>query len=157
MNMFESARAMSGTLALCKITQAELAARLGVSQSYIANRLRLLSLSEEAQRLIILHGVSERHARALLRLSREEDRLDLLARIIERGLTVRQVEAAVDAAVDRDAPRLIAKAERQERIDVFRSTLSGSIETLRSLGVDASARTGYYGDKMYITVCISGV
>lgn len=148
---------MSGTLALCRITQAELAARLGVSQSYVANRLRLLSLSDEAQKRIIEGGVSERHARALLRLHTEEERLKLIDAIIERGMSVREVEAVVDAAVDRDAPRLIGEAERHERIAVFRSTLEGSISTLRSLGVDASARTGYYGDKMYITVCISGV
>ena len=44
MEMFDEARAMSGTLKLCNITQKELADRMGVSQSYVANKLRLLRL-----------------------------------------------------------------------------------------------------------------
>ena len=52
MNMFDEARAMSGTLLLCKITQRELAERLGVSQSYVANKIRLLSLSPDMEKKI---------------------------------------------------------------------------------------------------------
>ena len=50
--MFEEARAMSGTLKLCNITQKELAERMGVSQSYVANKLRLLSFSPYLEKLI---------------------------------------------------------------------------------------------------------
>ncbi len=157
MDMFEEARAMSGTMELCKITQKELAERMGVSQSYVANKLRLLSLSPHMERLIIKHGISERHARALLRLESENDRLEVLEKVITRELTVRECEALVDLAVDSYMPEEVGKAGALERIDVFVDTLKRSLTTLRSLGIDVTDRTSYHGEKMYITVCFSGV
>ena len=109
--MFEEARAMSGTMELCKITQKELAERMGVSQSYVANKLRLLSLSPHVERLIKKHGISERHARAVLRLDSEDDQLEILEKVISRELTVRECEALVDLAVDSYMPEIIEKAE----------------------------------------------
>ena len=157
MDMFEEARAMSGTMELCKITQKELAERMGVSQSYVANKLRLLSLSPNMERLIIKHGVSERHARTLLRLESESDRLDVLEKVIARELTVRECEALVDLAVDSNMPEVVKSAGALERIDVFVDTLKKSLTTLRSLGIDVTDRTSYHGEKMYITVCFSGM
>ena len=155
--MFEEARAMSGTMELCKITQKELAERMGVSQSYVANKLRLLSLSTNIQRLILKHGISERHARTLLRLESENDRLDVLEKVISRELTVRECEALVDLKIDSYMPEEVGKAGALERIDVFVDTLKKSLTTLRSLGVDVTDRTSYHGEKMYITVCFTGV
>lgn len=157
MDMFEEARAMSGTMELCKITQKELAERMGVSQSYVANKLRLLSLSTNIQRLILKHGISERHARTLLRLESENDRLDVLEKVISRELTVRECEALVDLKIDSYMPEEVGKAGALERIDVFVDTLKKSLTTLRSLGVDVTDRTSYHGKKMYITVCFTGV
>ena len=142
---------------LCHITQKELAERMGVSQSYVANKLRLLSLSPNMERLIIKHGVSERHARTLLRLESESDRLDVLEKVIARELTVRECEALVDLAVDSYMPEVVEKAGSLERIDVFVDTLKKSLTTLRSLGIDVTDRTSYHGEKMYITVCFSNV
>lgn len=157
MDMFEEARAMSGTMELCKITQKELAERMGVSQSYVANKLRLLSLSTNMERLILKHGVSERHARALLRLESENDRLDVLEKVIARELTVRECEALVDLKVDSYMPETVEKAGVLERVDVFLETLKRSLATLRSLGIDVTDRTSYHGDKMYVTVCFSNI
>ena len=157
MDMFEEARAMSGTMELCHITQKELAERIGVSQSYVANKLRLLSLSTNIQRLILKHGISERHARTLLRLESENDRLDVLEKVIARELTVRECEALVDLKIDSYMPEEVGKAGALERIDVFVDTLKKSLTTLRSLGIDVTDRTSYHGEKMYITVCFSGV
>lgn len=148
---------MSGTMELCKITQKELAERMGVSQSYVANKLRLLSLSTNIQRLILKHGISERHARTLLRLESENDRLDVLEKVISRELTVRECEALVDLKIDSYMPEEVGKAGALERIDVFVDTLKKSLTTLRSLGVDVTDRTSYHGKKMYITVCFTGV
>ena len=157
MDMFEEARAMSGTMELCKITQKELAERMGVSQSYVANKLRLLTLSPHIERLIKKHGITERHARAILRLESEEEQLDILEKVISRELTVRECEALVDLAVDAYMPEVVEKASALERVDVFIDTLKKSLATLRSLGIDVTDRTSYYGEKMYITVCFSGV
>ena len=157
MEMFEEARAIEGTLKLCNITQKELADRMGVSQSYIANKLRLLLFPTYLEKLITKHGISERHARALLRLDTDEDRLEILEKVIARDLTVRECEALVDLKVDTYAPKLIGKAEGEECLGTFISTLKRSLDTLRSHGISASDTTSYYGDKMYITLCFDGI
>ena len=68
MDMFDEARAIRSTMELCHLTQGELARQLGVSQSYVANKLRLLKFSQKMTEKIRSSGISERHARALLRL-----------------------------------------------------------------------------------------
>ena len=157
MDMFDEARAMSGTLELCKITQKELAERMGVSQSYVANKLRLLSFSPYVEKLIRKHGISERHARALLRLENEEDMLDILEKVVTRELTVRECEALVDIRVDSYAPVVIERAESLDRIDVFLETLKKSLATLSSLGIDVTKTTSYHGTKMFVTICFDGI
>lgn len=157
MDMFDEARAMSGTLKLCRITQKELGKRMGVSQSYVANKLRLLSLSPRVEEKIRRGGVSERHARTILRLGSEDEQLEMLDAVISRRLSVRECEALVDARVDTYAPTLISRAASLERIDAFVGTLKRSLDVLRSVGVDVSDRTSYHGSKMYITVCINDI
>ena len=157
MEMFEEARAMSGTLKLCNITQKELAERMGVSQSYVANKLRLLSFSPYLEKLITKYEISERHARAILRLESEEDRLEILEKVISRNLTVRECEALVDLKVDSYAPVMIERAEATEKIETFTKTLKSSLSTLRSHGIDVTDTTSYYGNKMYMTLCFSDI
>lgn len=99
MNVFEEARALQGTMKMVNMTQEELAQRLGVSQSYVANKLRLLRLPTDVQNEIVARGLSERHARALLRLCETELLHDVLVRVAEDGLTVSETEALVDAVL----------------------------------------------------------
>ena len=157
MEMFDEARAIEGTLKLCNITQKELAKRMGVSQSYIANKLRLLALPSYLEKLIVRHNISERHARALLRLESDEDKLEILEKVIARDLTVRECEALVDLKVDTYAPSLIARADAEDCLSAFLDTLKRSIVTLRSHGIDASDSTSYYGNKMYVTLCFDRI
>ena len=154
MNMFDEARAMSGTLLLCKITQRELAERLGVSQSYVANKIRLLSLSPDMEKKITEGGVSERHARALLALEDEGARREVLEKVISRGLTVRECEALVEVRRTEHLAKRIEGKGRGDGIDVFYRAIREGVEMLSSLGVEARTRTSRDGDKMYITVCI---
>lgn len=157
MDMFDEARAMSGTLELCRITQKELGERMGVSQSYVANKLRLLSFSPYVEKLIRKNGISERHARTLLRLRSEDEQIEILEKIISRNLTVRECEALVDMKVEEYSPCIIERAQSIDRIDTFVTTLKKSLDILRSFGIDVSENTSYYGKKMYITVCINEV
>jgi len=154
MNMFDEARAMAGTLELCKITQGELAARLGVSQSYVANKLRLLSLPEDIRERIVECGVSERHARALLRARDDEARRRILEKVVTRKLTVRECEALAECEHEAELSRELPELSRMERIDAFVRAVGSGVDTLVSLGVEAKRSIGYYGDKMYITICI---
>ena len=154
MNMFDEARAVLGVIKMQNITQGEMARQLGVSQSYVANKLRLLKFSACIEKRIIDANLTERHARALLRLG-SEDKIDLaLTKIKERGLNVAESEALVDMLSDADAPKKIGGAQRLSKIDTFKDTLKHSINTLVSAGVDAKQSVSYYGTKTYITVCI---
>ena len=157
MNMFDEARAMAWTMKLCRITQKELAEQMGVSQSYVANKLRLLTIPEPLQRLILQKNISERHARAILRLESKEDMREILEKVTQRTLTVRECEALVDLKVDSYAPTVIERAESLSRIDVFLDTLKKSLDTLRSLGIDVNETTSYHGQRMYVTVCFENV
>ena len=157
MNMFDEARAMEGTLLLCKITQRELAERLGVSQSYVANKLRLLSLSESMQRRIVEGGVSERHARTLLTLASEDGRWELLEKIIARHLTVRECEALAELKRTEHSARKIEGCGRGDGIAALSTAIREGVKTLSSIGVEAVTRTSHYNGKMYITICISDI
>ncbi len=152
--MFDEARAIEGMLALCKLTQKGLAQQMGVSQSYVANKLRLLGFSRGVEAAIRESGISERHARALLRLGSADMQMSVLGKITERSLTVRECEALVDAAVDSEAPELIGRADKRRRVDTFLDTVKRSVDTLSSLGLRAQMTRSYYGSKLYITVSI---
>lgn len=78
------------------LTQEMLAKRLGKSQSTIANKIRLLKLAEPVREQLLQSGLSERHARALLRLKSEEQQLKTIHEIAERGLTVSQTEKRIN-------------------------------------------------------------
>ncbi len=96
MDMFEEAKALSTTMKMCELTQEALAEKLGVSQSYIANKLRLLKLEENERRAIVTGGLSERHARAILRLPSARLQSEAIARAAAEDFTVAMTEEYVD-------------------------------------------------------------
>ena len=96
MSIFDEARALAVTMKMRGFNQKEMAKSLGVSQSYVANKLRLLQLSDDVQKRIIQGGLTERHARALLCLKSEKDRLSALDIVREEKLSVASTEALVD-------------------------------------------------------------
>ena len=154
MNMFDEARAIRAMMEMCAMTQDGMAKKLGVSQSYVANKLRLLKLPCELEKRIVEGGLSERHARALLRLDDPEARRTALDRICERRLNVAEAEALVDMLHDGQAPKRIGRATKLSRIDTFIDTVKQSLKTLSSLGIDAKESISYYGSKTYITISI---
>ena len=154
MNMFDEARAIRAMMEMCAMTQDGMAKKLGVSQSYVANKLRLLKLPCELEKRIVEGGLSERHARALLRLDDPEARRTALDRICERRLNVAEAEALVDMLHDGQAPKRIGRATKLSRIDTFIDTVKQSLNTLSSLGIDAKESISYYGSKTYITISI---
>ena len=77
-------------------TQHELAEKLGKSQSYIANKIRLLKLSDKVQDALLDNKISERHARSLLRIDSLQKQDEMLDRIINERLTVRRTDEEID-------------------------------------------------------------
>jgi ParB family chromosome partitioning protein len=97
------------------LTQVEIAKRVGKTQSAIANKIRLLQLPADIRWVIREHGLSERHARALLKLESQEDMKYILSRIIEGNLTVSQTERLIS---DFLSGKKIAKTSRVIKISM---------------------------------------
>ena len=102
------------------ITQAALAKQMGKSQSTIANKIRLLNLSETVQQAVLERKVTERHARALLLVKDEVLQLQLLEKIIEKDLNVSETERLIEETLNpkekATKPQTISRMPRDCRI-----------------------------------------
>lgn len=99
LNPIDEAKAYTNLMKLNDLTQTALAKDMGKSQSYVANKLRLLKLDDDVQKALIEGKITARHGRALLNLS-DDDQERVLKEIEERGLNVKQTE---EIAKDVDA------------------------------------------------------
>lgn len=95
LSCIEEAKSYKSMLERSNMTQEELAKKMGLSQSTIANKLRLLNLCDEVQNALSQEKISERHARALLSINNKDDQVRWLNRIINERLTVRQLDLAI--------------------------------------------------------------
>ena len=101
LSAIEEAKSYKKLLDRGYLTQDQLAKRLGVSQSSVANKVRLLNLSDEVQEALMNEKISERHARSLLQLSTEEQQT-MLNKIIENRLTVRQLDEEIKSLLNKE-------------------------------------------------------
>ena len=154
MNMFEEARAISGMLAMKNMTQNEIAKMLGTSQSYIANKIRLLKLSDKIQEEILGNGLSERHARALLRLENEAEISEMLGKIIDMKLSVASTEALIDTHLTKALPKMLEYESEASGIARFEEILTKSMKSLKGLVIDVDVITSFFGRTKYITIAI---
>ena len=136
LDVFEEAEGIRQLIKLCHITQEEAAARLGKSQPAVANKLRLLRFTEPERQKIVSASLSERHARALLRLEDPAVRSRALDHVAGRKYSVRQTEDYVE--------RLMAGTDRNQRktfivkdVRIFLNTISHAIETMKQSGISA--------------------
>lgn len=138
LQMFEQANAILNLLREWQITQEEAARRLGMSQSYLANKIRLLKLSPEEQGEIIHNKLSERHARALLRVDDIELRQKILKTVIARKYNVAQTEELVAEALKPREP--VRKGRRTfvaKDIRLFINTIDHAVDAMKTAGIQA--------------------
>ena len=154
MSVFDEARAIETMIKMCGVTQGEMAKRMGVSQSYIANKLRLLRAGEQFEARCVSLGLTERHARTLLRLTSDRERQTALDMIEKSRPTVAGCEAMVDLLRDASAPKRIGASSEAQRVFTFIKTLSESVKTLRSLGISCREKIDYDKNKTYIYISI---
>lgn len=102
LNMFEEAEAMRNLIEIWGLTQESVAKKLGKKQSTIANKLRLLKLDDEERALIKKANLSERHARAILKLGSKEQRKLMIKKIAEKNLNVLDTEALIESILKGD-------------------------------------------------------
>ncbi|MFD2615267.1 nucleoid occlusion protein [Paenibacillus gansuensis] len=120
----EEASAYQQLIEMHDLTQESLAQRLGKSQSTIANKIRLLHLSEPVKAALLERKISERHARALLSLDTEELQQKVLDDIISKELNVKQTEARVNFYKE------ASKLKKQKRIS-FTKDVRLALNTIR--------------------------
>ncbi len=100
LNLFEEIEAIRRLRDEFGFTQTHIAQMLGLSQSTVANKLRLLQLSTEVRELISREKLSERHARALLPLESTALQVEVVKQVIEHGLNVKETEALVQSKIE---------------------------------------------------------
>lgn len=151
LTVFEEAQGINRLIAEYGMSQSEAAARLGIAQSTLSNKLRLLKLSDSIKERIISARLTERHARALLRLP-EEMRDGALDRIIAEGMTLTQAEEYIFSLLNPEKEPECKKPDEPVRkaaigdVRLFSNSLSKLLSTLQNAGIDAHSRK-YETDK----------
>lgn len=154
LSFFEEAEAYQALVNEHGLSREELAGRLSRSQSAVANRLRLLKLPASVRAGIIAGGLTERHARALLRLKCEEDQLSALDRAVKGQLNVRTLEQLIERMIrEKAAARPAARGVYRDH-RMFVNAMMNTVRTLQESGVGVTSRVVDRGDGVEITVLI---
>lgn len=140
LNIFEEAEAISKLISIYALTQEQIAARLSVSQSYVANKLRLLRLGSDERTIILENGITERHARTLLRLQDKKARYDALCHIIKHNMNVSAAESYVDSLLAAgNAPQKQKQKQKVKYIikdlKIFYNSIDRAAALVRGAGI----------------------
>ena len=159
LNPIDEAKAYTNLMKLNDLTQTALAKDMGKSQSYVANKLRLLKLDDDVQKALIEGKITARHGRALLNLS-DDDQERVLKEIEEKGLNVKQTE---EIAKDMDAyfnPKPKEKETKRERVvkripkdlKVQINTIKKAVKLAKDSGIKVKVKENNDPDDYKITI-----
>lgn len=139
LSFFDEARALSRLLDEHGFSRDELSRLLGMSASTLSNKLRLLRLPDEIKKRILETDLTERHARALLKLKQEPQQSSALEKCVKRGLSVRQLEALVEDMLSKEVgKRSMKRLYRDDRM--FINAILDAVKKLKGMGVSAKSR-----------------
>lgn len=159
LGFFEEAAGYKRLIETWGLTQEEAAKRVGKTQSAIANKLRLLRLSPAEMERINEGGLTERHARALLRLENPDDRARALSAILKHGFNVSQSEALIDGILAEKSPEAPQAAQNKTMIKdirLFLNTVNRAIEAMRQSGLPAECERLEDDEGMTLRIYIPG-
>ena len=162
LDFIEEAAGLYQLIRIFGLSQEEAARRIGKSQSAVANKLRLLKLPEDILEALRENGLTERHGRALLRLSTPQKQRAALEYILENDLTVAATDAYVDALLQTPVPEPEEEKEQPQPkrsfilkdVRVFLNTLSRSLDMMKQGGIDAGMRREETEDSLILTISI---
>ena len=162
LDFFEEANGFKRLIEQFGLTQEEAARKVGKTQSAVANKLRLLRLSQQNMELIRCNNLTERHARALLRLNDEADRINVTNYIIEHELNVSRTEEYIDEFLKaKENPQPVVESESGKRVvrlfkDVrfFLNTLIRAVGVMVDAGIGATVKQQESDDGLTLTICI---
>lgn len=156
LTIFEEAEAISKAIATCGFSQQEIAERLGMAQSTLSNKLRLLKLSTEERNRIFAAQLTERHARALVRIESPAKRKTVLDKIIAEELSVRDTEKYITELLSpppesRTPPRRVIVVKD---IRLFVNSITKMVNSMRQSGVNATTKKNETEEFIEYTVTI---
>lgn len=155
LDFIEEAEGIARLILSFGLSQEEAAKRIGKSQSAVANKLRILKHPQEVLDRLRKYNLTERHARALLRLENEQDRIDTVEYIAENQLNVAQTEELIEEALNNPVIKAVQKARRTyviKDVRIFMNTIKHAVSVMRDSGVDADY--GKVEDDQNITLTI---
>lgn len=140
LNYLEEAAAIKRLIEHYDLTQEEAASKLGIAQSTVANKLRLLKLSDRDKELVLRHGLTERQARAVLRLP-EGRRESAVKEIYSRQLNSAQTDNYVEGLLIQleqelmPKPKIINRTNPMNTIGLYLNSFNKTVEEMRSAGI----------------------
>lgn len=144
LNFFEMAKAIRRLIDSFELTQEEVAKRLSLTQSAVANKLRLLRFGEEEQQFILASGLTERHARALLKITDGALRKKATEHVIKWRMNVANTEQYIERVLNEEKQKAeIEKSLSKPKmkpvikdIRLFFNSVDHAVETIKSAGID---------------------
>lgn len=137
-----------------KLTQEAMAERVGKKQSTIANKLRLLRLSPKIRQRLLEAALSERHARALLKLQQDEQRLEVLETVIARHYSVRQTEEYIAKLLESKTPEKRKRIFIVSDVRIYVNTFKKLVNDIKDVGIPAEIEQTVEGDDVVLSVRI---
>ena len=155
LNYIEEAMAYKHFMDEYGMTQSEISKRVGKQQSTISNKIRLLSLPEEMREALTKNQLTERHARAILRITDGEQRKQILERIIDHSLNVRQSEKLIDDFLKKTEDER-RKAEKLRFINyrIYINTIKNAFNTIHEVEEGAKYYQEDKGDHLELRILI---
>ena len=136
------------------ITQEAMAARVGKKQSTIANKLRLLRLSAPVRKVLMDAELSERHARALLKLPDDEKRLEVLESIVAKNFSVRQTEEYINKLLDGKSEEKRKRMVIVNDVRIYLNSIKQVVDAVKTAGITVAMEQTLEGDEVIISVRI---
>ncbi|HLR61206.1 MAG TPA: nucleoid occlusion protein [Lentibacillus sp.] len=157
LTVIEEASAYARLLDLHELTQEALAQRLGKNQSTIANKLRLLKLPEQVQTAVLDKQITERHARALIKISEPEKQVEMLEKILDKDLNVKQTEEQIENINQPDEKPAKKRPKRKgvnKDVRIAMNTIRQSLNMVSDTGIDVETDEEELDDFYQITIKI---
>ena len=136
------------------LTQEAMAARVGKKQSTIANKLRLLRLSPAVRKVLVDAGLSERHARALLKLEDDAKRLEVLEVVVAKNYSVRQTEEYINKLLEDNQQEKRRRMVIVNDVRIYLNSIKQVVNAIKDVGIPVNMEQTVEGDEVIVSVRI---